>query len=242
MVIYGTSNVGKIRKDNQDSYLFDTFDTNCGFAVVCDGMGGASGGKTASLTAVNIFASNLANLSEDCSGDDVYEILNKAIDKANFDIYSKAIKDDSLHGMGTTLVSTVIVNDSAYFTNIGDSRAYLLRDGKLKRITRDHSAVQELVDQGLLTEHQARNHPNKNIITRALGVDKVIKYDFFVEKLEKDDIIIMCTDGVTNHVDDLEIPFEIIKQQNLETVPQKLVELANQRGGSDNSTVVIIKI
>lgn len=242
MIIFGSSNIGKVRKDNQDSYLFDTVNERSGFAVVCDGMGGASGGKTASSTAVNIFSQNLRELAEDSTDDQLTDMFSNAIKTANDKIYNIASNDESLKGMGTTLVSAVISKKKGYFLNIGDSRAYLIRNGILTRITRDHSAVQDLVDQGLITESQARNHPNKNIITRALGVAPEIEFDFFVHELESEDVILLCTDGVTNYVADLEITFEIAKQPNVESVPQKLIELANSRGGADNSTVVIIKI
>ena len=242
MIIYGASNIGKVRKDNQDSYLFDTVDENTGFAVVCDGMGGVSGGKTASSNAVNIFSSNLKELEAGCTESQLKDIFSQAIDSANKEIFEKGSKSEELKGMGTTLVSAVISNNTAYFLNIGDSRAYLIRKGVITRITRDHSAVQEMIDQGILTENQARNHPNKNIITRALGVNEHIEFDFFKHELEENDIIVLCTDGITNYVADLEINFEIAKHQYIESVAQKLIELANSRGGADNSTVVIIKI
>ncbi len=238
MIIFGSSNVGLVRLDNQDSYMFDTFDNGVGFAVVCDGMGGASGGKTASITAVNNFSSVVADINPAMSSDEIVGILDKAIKTANAEIYNKSSSDINLSGMGTTLVASVVISNKVYILNIGDSRCYILSDDKIRRITRDHSAVQELVDQGMLTETQARNHPNKNIITRALGVDKSFDYDLFVENVHNGDIIMLCTDGITNYVDDLEIPFEIIN--NPETVPQRLIDLANSRGGADNSTVVVI--
>lgn len=242
MIIYGSSSVGKVRKDNQDSYMFDTLNQSVSYAVVCDGMGGASGGKTASSTAVSMFASSIIDVADDYDEVNLKSVVDNAIKVANKEIHNKSINDPTLLGMGTTFVCAVVINDTAYFINIGDSRAYLIRDEVIKRISHDHSAVQELVDQGLLTESQARNHPNKNIITRALGVENEIEYDFFKEKVHPNDIIVLCTDGITNYVDDLEIPFEILKNNNIETVPQKLIELANSRGGSDNSTVVIIKV
>ena len=238
-MMYGSSNVGLVRSENQDSYMIDKLENGVCYAIVCDGMGGASGGKVASLTAVNSFAAIIENISVDSSYDNIVSILNSAIRTANIDVYKKSVEEKKLQGMGTTLVAAVIVNNKAYIVNIGDSRCYILSDDKIKRVTRDHSAVQELVDQGMLTESQARNHPNKNIITRAIGVDKNVEFDLFVEPLYDNDYILLCTDGVTNYVDDLEIPFEIIK--NPETVPQRLIDLANSRGGADNSTVVIIK-
>jgi len=242
LIIYGTSNIGMVRQENQDSYMFDSFSNTVGYAVVCDGMGGASGGKMASSIAVNAFASNILRIGDNCDEDKLKSTLDLAIESANGDIYFKGLQDENLKGMGTTLVSVVVINDVAYFANVGDSRAYIIRDDVIHRISHDHSAVQELIDQGMLTESQARTHPNKNIITRAIGVNEKIEYDFYKENLLPDDIIVLCTDGMTNYVDDLEIPFEIVKQTNLENVPQRLIELANSRGGSDNSTVVIIKI
>lgn len=243
MIIFGASNTGKVRKDNQDSYLFDTFGSNTGFAVVCDGMGGPGGGKTASSIAVNSFAKFMSSLTDNCDEEKIKETFQKAIDCANKEIYNKALGDASLKGMGTTLVSSVIVKDTGYFVNVGDSRAYLIRDGSIRRISHDHSAVQQLVDNGMLTESQARNHPNKNIITRAMGVEENVCFDFFKEKVYNNDMILLCSDGITNYIDDLEIPFETVKRKdNIETIPQILIELANSRGGADNSTVVIMKV
>lgn len=242
LIIFGSSNVGKVRKDNQDSYTFDIIDDNLGFAVVCDGMGGPGGGKIASATAVKSLAKHLASVTCDFDEIKIKETFNNAVASANSEIYSKALNDQSLTGMGTTLVSAVVINDTGYFINVGDSRAYLIRDDSIKRISHDHSAVQQLVDNGMLTESQARNHPNKNIITRALGVEQNVSFDFFKEKILPGDIILLCSDGITNYIDDLEIPFEAVKRKdNIETIPQKLIELANSRGGADNSTVVIMK-
>ena len=243
MIIFGSSNIGMVRKDNQDSYLFDTVGNDVGFAVVCDGMGGPSDGKIASSIAVNSFSKFMAELTLDSNGEKIKETFQKAIDCANKEIYNKSLRDDKLYGMGTTLVSSVIVKDTGYFVNVGDSRAYLIRDGSIRRISHDHSAVQQLVDNGMLTESQARNHPNKNIITRALGVEESVSFDFFTERVFPDDIVLLCSDGITNYIDDLEIPFETVKRKsNIETIPQKLIELANSRGGADNSTVVIMKV
>ncbi len=240
MIIYGSSNIGKVRKDNQDSYMLDTLQNGIGYAVVCDGMGGASGGKVASLNAVNLFTSLIVDLKPDMPEQQILDTFEKAIKKSNFEIYNKSLNNPELVGMGTTLVGAVVVGNKAYVVNIGDSRCYLLHNDVIKRITKDHSAVQELVDQGVLNEAQARNHPNKNIITRALGVDYDVEYDVFIEDVSKNDFLLLCTDGITNYIDDLEIPFEIIK--NPETAPNRLIELSNSRGGADNSTVVIIKI
>lgn len=150
MIIFGSSNIGMVRKDNQDSYLFDTVGNNVGLRLFCDGMGGPSGGKIASSVAVNSFSKFMTELSYDSNGEKIKETFQKAIDCANKEIYNKSLGDDKLYGMGTTLVSSVIVNDTGYFVNVGDSRAYLIRDDSIRRISHDHSAVQQLVDNGML--------------------------------------------------------------------------------------------
>lgn len=239
--MFGSSHVGVVRSENQDSYMLDTLENGIGFAVVCDGMGGVNGGKIASLTAVNNFSECIAGLAPAMSGDELERVFDKAVGTANIRIYQKSLDDNRLYGMGTTLVAAIVVGDKAYILNIGDSRCYLLHDGEIQLVTKDHSAVQELVDRGMLTAAQARNHPNKNIITRALGVTDDVEYDLFVLDIKQNDTLLLCSDGITNYVDDLELPFEMLKHADQE-IPQRLIELANSRGGADNSTVVIIKV
>lgn len=240
MIMYGASSVGKVRADNQDSYVLDTLDNGICYAIVCDGMGGAKGGKTASLTAVNELSGAMEKLSPDMSDNALQSVLLTAIDSVNNSIYTKSTSDKELEGMGTTLVAAVLVGDKMLVLNIGDSRCYIIRDDSAIRVTKDHSAVQLLVDSGLLTPSQARNHPNKNIITRALGVEQSVECDISVLQIKAGDKILLCTDGITNYIDDLELPFEMMK--SIETIPQRLIELANSRGGADNSTVVVINI
>lgn len=240
MIMFGASSVGMIRTDNQDSYVLDTLDNGISYAIVCDGMGGAKGGKTASITAVNELSDAMTKLSAKMSDNAIESVLLTAVKSVNSYIYNKSKTDESLEGMGTTLVAAVFIRNKVFVLNIGDSRCYIIRDGSAVRVTTDHSAVQMLVDSGMITPSQARNHPNKNIITRALGVEQDVKCDTFVVDTQKDDRIILCTDGITNYIDDLELPFEAMK--NIETIPQRLIELANSRGGADNSTVVVINI
>jgi len=240
LIMYGASSVGKVRADNQDSYVLDTLDNGICYAIVCDGMGGAKGGKTASLTAVNELSGAMEKLSPDMSDNALQSVLLTAIDSVNNSIYTKSTSDKELEGMGTTLVAAVLVGDKMLVLNIGDSRCYIIRDDSAIRVTKDHSAVQLLVDSGLLTPSQARNHPNKNIITRALGVEQSVECDISVLQIKAGDKILLCTDGITNYIDDLELPFEMMK--SIETIPQRLIELANSRGGADNSTVVVINI
>ena len=240
MIMFGASNVGKVRTDNQDSYILDILDNGIGYAIVCDGMGGAKGGKTASVTAVNGLSDAMIKLSPSMSEKAIKSVLLNAVNAVNSDILNKSLSDKSLEGMGTTLVAAVFINDKMFVLNIGDSRCYIVRDDSINRVTKDHSAVQLLVDSGLITQAQARNHPNKNIITRALGVEENVDCDIFIEQTKKSDIILLCTDGITNYVDDLELPFE--SMNSIETIPNRLIELANSRGGADNSTVVVINI
>jgi protein phosphatase len=143
--------------------------------------------------------------------------------------------------MGTTLVLAFVEGDRAWLANVGDSRAYHITNGSIAQITKDHSAVQELVDSGHLTERQAKIHPNKNVITRAIGIEKNIEYDLFEVQVATGDIILLCSDGMSNNVDESEIQFEA-SGENFEDLAARLIDLANSRGGSDNITIAAIQI
>ncbi len=241
--VIGSSHIGMVRKENQDAFLLNQLADSGALLVVCDGMGGIQGGKTASDIACKTFFDCVSQGASDSLADlEVYDLFNEAITLANKKVYSKSRDDLQLMGMGTTLVAVLILDKKAYFANVGDSRAYILSGAGIDRVTRDHSVVQELVDMGSITEKQAKNHLNKNIITRAVGVELSVEFDFYVRSLKADDIVLLCSDGLTNFVDDLEIQFEFANSKVFENVPQKLIELANTRGGKDNITVLAARI
>ncbi|MBQ8894205.1 MAG: Stp1/IreP family PP2C-type Ser/Thr phosphatase [Clostridia bacterium] len=238
MKIIGNSDVGSVRQQNQDAYLIYQPEPDVGLAVVCDGMGGARGGLQASSLAIQTVRAyfEVHSLAEDQK-----KAFSEIVQLANRNVYNEAYENAELSGMGTTLVAAWVHKDQVCFANVGDSRGYHITNGNIRQITKDHSAVQELVDSGHLTERQAKIHPNKNIITRAIGVEDEVEHDFFSLTALPGDIIILCSDGLTNHVDENEIHFEV-SGGNFEDLPKRLIDLANSRGGTDNITVVAIQI
>lgn len=233
------SDVGKKRAANEDYHGFFEIQ-GIKIFIVSDGMGGYKGGATASHIAVNVFRDYFEQNYN--KFDSISELIKAAFMQADLKIKQKADEDPDLKNMGATAVLLVLKDDLAYIAHIGDSRAYLIREEEIFRITKDHSLVQQMVDGGIITEEQAKRHPNRNIITHSLGYggksDVEIKGPF---QLYRNDICILCTDGLTGHVDDEEIK-EIALSNEPVTAVHKLIDLANERGGSDNITVQIIKI
>lgn len=242
MLVSAQTDIGLKRTSNQDSYEFGQIEKGAvTWAVVCDGMGGMAAGNVASVEAVRVIANSFKNnLSPKSSPSFINNLLKSSIDSANSAIYDMALNDETLRGMGTTVVAVVVVKGVAYFAHAGDSRAYIYSNNTLTQITTDHSVVQTMVDNGQITEDEAKNHPNKNIITRALGVASYIDIDFTEQPLNEGDVIILCTDGLTNCIDD-ELLGLSASDNDFETLAQRLIDLANQNGGNDNITVVAVK-
>lgn len=243
MIVSAKTDIGMKRSSNQDSFNYGQLDNGAvTWAVVCDGMGGMAAGNVASAAAVEVISGSFENnLSPKSSASVVRNLLKSSIESANARIYNMAIEDVELRGMGTTVVAVVVIKGVAYVAHAGDSRAYFYSDNQLVQITTDHSVVQTLVEKGQLTEQEAKNHPNKNVITRALGVASYIDIDFEEIEVSEDDILLLCTDGLTNCIDD-----ELIKlassDNDFETLAERLIELANQNGGDDNITAVAVKV
>lgn len=205
--------------------------------VVADGMGGHKAGDFASRYTVEVILKSVRTNREK----NPIKIIRMAIEKANAKVLEKAKADENLAGMGTTVVVATVINHYIYVANVGDSRLYLIRD-RIQQITKDHSLVEEMVRIGEINREQARNHPDKNIITRAVGARNRVSIDFFDMKLEKEDIILMCSDGLSNMIEDEEIE-KIIKdgRDDLPEIALELVERANRNGGKDNIAVVLIE-
>ncbi|HBL40406.1 MAG TPA: Stp1/IreP family PP2C-type Ser/Thr phosphatase [Ruminococcaceae bacterium] len=241
MKITAKTDKGIVRTNNQDSYAAGELSGGVSWAVVCDGMGGAAGGNVASSVAVK----TISRAIDDCYRDgmkpqSILNMLESAVHRANACLLDMAEQDESLNGMGTTCVMVLVANSIAYIAHVGDSRAYIVqRSGTLRQITRDHSYVQDLVEQGSITQDEARTYPGKNIITRAVGVGEDIRVDLAEEALEEDDVLLLCTDGLTNFVSDEKIA-EIIMDSTHFEYAERLVETANENGGGDNITVVTI--
>lgn len=241
MQVFGKSDIGLKRTSNQDCFDYENINENLLWAVVCDGMGGVNGGDIASNLAVNSIREILTqNYTEGLLPVDVENLLKKAIQKANFEIFSAAQNDNNLSGMGTTIVLVAIFYDKIHIAHIGDSRAYLIRQGNIKQLTVDHSVVQEMINEGEITHEEAKRHPQKNIITRALGISKNVDIDYSIETKKPTDSIIICTDGLTNYFDQNEILDYVKNKKNNQQLIDNFIFTANERGGNDNITVVIL--
>ncbi len=240
MRIASKTDVGIVRSNNQDSFVAGPIGENSAWAVVCDGMGGANGGNIASSLAIKTISDSvISSFRTNMSPNSIRLLFESAYNAANIKILNRSKEDETLKGMGTTAVGTVICNNTAFITHVGDSRAYCFKNGELLQITRDHSIVQSMLEQGEINEEQAKHHPRKNIITRAIGVTENIEPEYNEIDFYEGDILLLCSDGLTNFVDDLKI-CEIIKNNEFDYIPELLVEEANKNGGGDNITVVIL--
>ena len=239
MKAFSITNIGMQRKVNQD-YVYcskDAIGSLPNLYIVADGMGGHKAGDYASRCCVE-------SMIQEVKGDSLkspVSILEHAIQKANETVLRESKKNIEYEGMGTTVVAATIVGDTLHVGNIGDSRLYVIRD-RIEQITQDHSLVETMVRTGELMPEDARFHPNKNIITRALGTNEDVKADFFEVKLEKADTILLCSDGLSNMVEDREIERIVKETQDVEKASETLVDLANQNGGTDNIAIVMIQI
>lgn len=240
MKISAKTDVGRQRSENQDAYAAGELNSEVSWAVVCDGMGGVNGGKIAAQAAVKVISEKLkAGYHIGMNDNSVKHLLISSVEAANITLYSMAKDNDELHGMGTTVVLVIRNSDTLYIANVGDSRVYIVSDSGIFQTTTDHSVVQMMLDNGEITPDEAKDHPKKNIITRALGVDAEVRIDFSQESLENEDIVLLCTDGLTNYVDE-DVIFETCKSQDSYQIAERLVDLANENGGGDNITVVTV--
>lgn len=262
MLCCGRTDIGRKRRFNQDSFICESFDNGMLLAVVCDGMGGAAGGGIASGLACGNFVDCVADFAESfprrekLSRTDerlIKAALADAAAKANTVVYERAKSETSLNGMGTTLVAALVYCNVLFTLNIGDSRLYLVHEGKAQQITHDHSFVQYLVDRGKMTKEEAKVSINKNIITKAIGTDREIEPDLFVNRLSKkggspEFIAVLCSDGLSNYLSPETITecvsdaVSIETDRGLGTVCERLIEKANEAGGSDNITAVVITV
>lgn len=238
---YVKSDKGKVREMNQDYYYISTSLDEVQLYILADGMGGYNGGEIASSLAVetarNYIENNFKETEKD--KDSIIQLLGSSMEYANMVVYEKSKEGLELQGMGTTLEICLIYNNKVYVGHIGDSRIYRIRNQFIRKLTQDHSYVQKLVKEGTITKEQAAHHPQKNMLMKALGCNAFVEPDVMVKGFLKDDILIMCSDGLTNLVEQ-EKMYELASK-NIELAPKKLVELANERGGYDNITVIVIK-
>lgn len=238
MEISAATSAGCIRPLNEDAYYVSEPDsTGMVLAIVADGMGGHNAGEIASGKAVGIVQKDVAEESDKSAR----EILVKAVDDANREIYEMSKNKKSLSGMGTTMTACVAENNNVTAVQVGDSRLYRIRKDSITQITKDHSLVEMLVDSGEITKEEAKSHPQKNIITRAVGTDKTVESDVYEFKTKKGDVILLCSDGLVNMVEDETILSIINTSKNLEEAANNLVFNAETAGGTDNITVILIR-
>ena len=238
---YAKSDIGKVREINQDYYhISDSLD-EVQLYMLADGMGGYNGGEIASKLAIQSAKSYIENNFKEIEKDkdSIIQLVGSSMEYANMVVYEKSKEDKELEGMGTTLEVCLIYNNKAYIGHIGDSRIYRIRKDFIRKLTQDHSYVQKLVKDGTITKEEAEHHPKKNMLMKALGCNAFVEPDVSVKGFLREDILLMTSDGLTNMVKQEDI-FKIAKG-NIEKAPIKLVELANENGGLDNITVVVIK-
>lgn len=240
MKISARSDVGKVRETNQDAYAMGEFADGSVWAVVCDGMGGHAGGNIASGIAVNAISQTIcSSFRADMSFSALKNLFSSAVSAANIKIYDKAREQPSLKGMGTTAVIVIASGNNAYVAHVGDSRVYFADDKSITQITEDHSVVQQMVNSGTLTKEEAQSSPYKNLITRALGLEENVAFDFTAVSFPDSGKLILCSDGLSNMVSDEKI-LSLISDSDVHEYAHRLVEAANDAGGTDNSTVVVI--
>lgn len=240
MQVFAKSDIGRERKTNEDFYYVSKQEDKIRLFILADGMGGYNAGEVASRMAVesarDYIHKHFAKNKD--SKEKLETLLKDAIEYANSVVYKKAQSKENLRGMGTTLDVCLIYNSRIYIGHVGDSRVYRIRKEFMRRLTKDHSYVQTLVDDGTITKEEAYSHPKKNMLTKALGCVETVEPDVYTKTFIKDDIILMCSDGLTNMIREEEIS-KIIKQDKEKAI-ENLVKQANDNGGLDNITVVII--
>lgn len=243
MDVWGLTDPGNVRKQNQDTYHTEKLGEDCLLAVVCDGMGGAKAGNVASRLAADIFTEEVKrNFSPDKTPEENERVLRAAVTLANISVYEHSQLSEEYSGMGTTLVACLLYPAAILVVNVGDSRAYHFSSDGVECVTIDHSVVEMMVRRGELTPEEAKNHPSKNLITRAVGTGPRIESDIFRVKAEKGDCILLCSDGLSNQMADEEMLFEVAHGAKLDDCCQRLLEIAKDRGAPDNVTAVLISL
>lgn len=243
MHYWGITDPGCVRQQNQDTYLIEALDKHTLLCVVCDGMGGAKSGNVASSLAADVFTQEVKRTwTADMDPEKAEQMLCSAVKLANFTVFDQAQQFEEFSGMGTTLVAVLVQGKQATVVNVGDSRCYIVTKEGITQLTQDHSVVQMMIQRGELTRERAKNYPGKNLITRAIGTEPVVNCDVFHRRLTGGDWLLLCSDGLTNTMDDQEILFEVVHGTNKESTCQRLLDIAKNRGAPDNVTCALIQI
>ena len=238
MQVWGITDRGAVRQQNQDAYAVKVLEDGRVIALVCDGMGGARAGNVASTMAVELFMEEFLKADQDSP---VEERMGHAASVANQAVFRRSASDADCAGMGTTMVAVLAGAGEAVILNEGDSRCYHINSEGIILVTRDHSLVEDLVERGELTREQARTHPHRNLITRALGAEPMLMADCFHQPLAEGDYLLLCSDGLSNVVNEQEMLYEVIHGGEDGQCCQRLLDIALSRGAPDNVTAVLVK-
>ena len=240
MECWGLTDAGCVRSQNQDTFHIVRLSKRALLCIICDGMGGAKAGNVASALAADVFVEEVRRTwTQDMDQAMVDQMLQGAVKLANFTVFDQAHQFEEFQGMGTTLVAAFIKDMELTVANVGDSRAYVINEKGIRRLTVDHSLVEMMVLRGELTKEEARNYPGKNYITRAIGTESVVECDLYHMDLERGDNLLLCSDGLSNIIDDQEILFEVLHGTQKECCCQRLLDIAKNRGAPDNVTSVL---
>ncbi len=240
MHIFGATDIGTKRQTNQDAFINTVLSGNAVLSVVCDGMGGANAGNIASNMAANNITEYIKrSFVPTLKPSSIKNLLSSAIDTANSEILDKAQSGPEFSGMGTTAVVTLIIGSTAYIAHVGDSRAYHIKDDKVTQLTRDHSVVQTLIETGHLTADEAKNHPERNVITRAIGIMPSVESDY--TEVAIDGILLICTDGVSNVITEQQLT-DCVNKASFEELPKTIIDLANSLDSGDNVTACVVSL
>ena len=240
MHFWGLSDLGCVRKQNEDALHIEQLSKSTLLCVVCDGMGGAKSGNVASSLAADTFAQEMKRTWKGRRKSTPEQLLFEAVSLANDTVYQQSKVSDDYTGMGTTLVAALVRGKTVNIVNVGDSRAYSVSAEGIRQITVDHSVVQMMIQRGELSKERAKRYPGKNYITRAIGTEETVTCDGFLTQLLKGECLLLCSDGLTNVVSDQEILFEVLHGGTPDTCCQRLIEIAKRRGAPDNVTCALI--
>ena len=243
MQSWGLTDPGSVRKQNQDTYRIEQLDRSTLVCVVCDGMGGAKSGNIASTLASEVFVEEIRrSWKPGMDQEKTDQMIRSAVKLANFTVFDQAAQFEEFDGMGTTLVAALVRGKKATIANVGDSRAYCIDRSGIRQITKDHSLVQLMVDRGDLTPEVSKTYPGKNFITRAIGTEPMVMCDLFHADLSRGDFLLLCSDGLSNVMDDQEILFEVVHGVNKQHCCSRLLNIAKNRGAPDNVTSVLVLV
>ncbi len=242
MNVYAKTDIGNCREENQDNCWAGELDDDAVAVILCDGMGGQNAGGLASSMTVDFVKERLQKgFRRDITGNQIRNLLITSVTGANSVVYDAATSDPDKAGMGTTCVAGVIYNERAYLINVGDSRCYFFYDDNMQQITKDHTYIRKLLEKGIITYEESKVHPERNCITKAVGVQSYIEPDYFELDVKKDDLLLFCSDGLSSYAEDTEIA-EVIAQAPISKCCERLIDYVNNHGGRDNVTVAVVSI